>query len=116
MATHSPFTKPTVRASRTNSAPAAVTPSRCMRRNSAIVLWYGASRPSNHINSMFRRHSDSSRREERIFFFQAEDGIRDLIVTGVQTCALQIYSNSAGGTSPIELWSRRWLYHQQSSS
>src|SRR2546421_6112083 len=26
------------------------------------------------------------------FFFQAEDGIRDLIVTGVQTCALPIYS------------------------
>src|SRR5688572_32654234 len=29
------------------------------------------------------------------FFFQAEDGIRDLTVTGVQTCALPIsrYSN-----------------------
>src|SRR5206468_7635127 len=27
-----------------------------------------------------------------IFFFQAEDGIRDLIVTGVQTCALPIFS------------------------
>src|SRR2546428_9475882 len=26
------------------------------------------------------------------FFFQAEDGIRDLIVTGVQTCALPILS------------------------
>src|SRR2546428_3362284 len=25
-----------------------------------------------------------------LFFFQAEDGIRDLIVTGVQTCALPI--------------------------
>src|SRR5688572_33295391 len=29
------------------------------------------------------------------FFFQAEDGIRDLTVTGVQTCALPIYR---GGT------------------
>src|SRR2546422_6306351 len=29
------------------------------------------------------------------FFFQAEDGIRDVAVTGVQTCALPI---SAGGT------------------
>src|SRR5688572_31740216 len=28
-----------------------------------------------------------------VFFFQAEDGIRDLTVTGVQTCALPI-SNS----------------------
>src|SRR5438874_9318235 len=26
------------------------------------------------------------------FFFQAEDGIRDLYVTGVQTCALPIWS------------------------
>src|SRR5438874_5083976 len=26
------------------------------------------------------------------FFFQAEDGIRDLYVTGVQTCALPIYA------------------------
>src|SRR5438552_13011082 len=28
------------------------------------------------------------------FFFQAEDGIRDDLVTGVQTCALPIYSFS----------------------
>src|SRR5437763_3642247 len=27
----------------------------------------------------------------RFFFFQAEDGIRDTSVTGVQTCALPIY-------------------------
>src|SRR5256886_4054805 len=27
-----------------------------------------------------------------LFFFQAEDGIRDLTVTGVQTCALPIYA------------------------
>src|SRR5256886_12755797 len=26
------------------------------------------------------------------FFFQAEDGIRDLTVTGVQTCALPIFA------------------------
>ena len=26
-----------------------------------------------------------------VFFFQAEDGIRDSPVTGVQTCALPIY-------------------------
>src|SRR5206468_6546101 len=29
-----------------------------------------------------------------LFFFQAEDGIRDLIVTGVQTCALPIFGPS----------------------
>src|SRR2546429_9650914 len=27
------------------------------------------------------------------FFFQAEDGIRDVAVTGVQTCALPIYGS-----------------------
>src|SRR2546427_11050896 len=30
------------------------------------------------------------------FFFQAEDGIRDLTVTGVQTCALPISSGDGG--------------------
>src|SRR5205085_8788069 len=29
------------------------------------------------------------------FFFQAEDGIRDLTVTGVQTCALPIFDGLA---------------------
>src|SRR5687768_8147577 len=31
-----------------------------------------------------------------LFFFQAEDGIRDVAVTGVQTCALPIYQQLAG--------------------
>src|SRR2546422_4129601 len=31
------------------------------------------------------------------FFFQAEDGIRDVAVTGVQTCALPISHFSGGG-------------------
>ena len=31
-----------------------------------------------------------------VFFFQAEDGIRDVAVTGVQTCALPISITSAG--------------------
>src|SRR2546426_7380390 len=30
------------------------------------------------------------------FFFQAEDGIRDYKVTGVQTCALPIYWHRSG--------------------
>src|SRR2546430_10702831 len=41
------------------------------------------------------------------FFFQAEDGIRDLTVTGVQTCALPICARSAG--TPSQLISRRPL-------
>src|SRR2546425_9838566 len=37
------------------------------------------------------------------FFFQAEDGIRDKLVTGVQTCALPIYSaNAAHGGNSLE--------------
>src|SRR5207248_4158627 len=36
------------------------------------------------------------------FFFQAEDGIRDRTVTGVQTCALPIYLH-------FELGSQLWL-------
>src|SRR5690606_40309701 len=32
-----------------------------------------------------------------LFFFQAEDGIRDFHVTGVQTCALPILFNAVGG-------------------
>src|SRR2546427_3394236 len=35
------------------------------------------------------------RRSMPRFFFQAEDGIRDLTVTGVQTCALPIFMTRA---------------------
>ena len=31
-----------------------------------------------------------------VFFFQAEDGIRDRLVTGVQTCALPIFHACEG--------------------
>src|SRR2546430_4423118 len=34
------------------------------------------------------------------FFFQAEDGIRDLTVTGVQTCALPICSRAPARRMP----------------
>src|SRR5206468_7586392 len=46
------------------------------------------------------------------FFFQAEDGIRDLIVTGVQTCALPIFDEHkslyarAGLPEPRLTWYR----------
>src|SRR3712207_8863677 len=36
-------------------------------------------------------------RDYYFFFFQAEDGIRDIGVTGVQTCALPIYGSSDAG-------------------
>src|SRR5947208_1536336 len=37
---------------------------------------------------------------ELLFFFQAEDGIRDDLVTGVQTCALPIFDAGRLGTEP----------------
>src|SRR2546426_3824167 len=37
---------------------------------------------------------NASTKTKCIFFFQAEDGIRDYKVTGVQTCALPIYINT----------------------
>src|SRR2546430_4347952 len=42
--------------------------------------------------------SNRSCRSQLFFFFQAEDGIRDLTVTGVQTCALPISDISGGVT------------------
>src|SRR5687768_18172416 len=37
------------------------------------------------------------------FFFQAEDGIRDVAVTGVQTCALPIFNGIAVGTAQLSV-------------
>src|SRR5256885_12234750 len=34
-----------------------------------------------------------------LFFFQAEDGIRDYKVTGVQTCALPIFGEGGSGVA-----------------
>src|SRR5260370_11207606 len=43
------------------------------------------------------------------FFFQAEDGIRDSSVTGVQTCALPIYIDLKGSTgTQFEISSWPW--------
>src|SRR5690606_40946016 len=53
----------------------------------------------NRINIEFKLHVDPHSRVAFSFFFQAEDGIRDFHVTGVQTCAL-----------PISLWVRPGLH------
>src|SRR2546422_2490185 len=52
-----------------------------------------------HIDSLFS-----------FFFFQAEDGIRDVAVTGVQTCALPI----SFSTLPPKVWviyGMQWITH-----
>src|SRR2546430_8192982 len=66
------------------------------------------------------------------FFFQAEDGIRDLTVTGVQTCALPIFphldypqgrrklplehfvSKECKGGKSATIWERtvKWMYNR----
>src|SRR2546430_11028313 len=45
------------------------------------------------------------------FFFQAEDGIRDLTVTGVQTCALPIFEQQQYPMPQGRL--ARWLVTQE---
>src|SRR5438445_7942702 len=46
------------------------------------------------------RARTAARSDRYLFFFQAEDGIRDIGVTGVQTCALPISRSSAAGRGP----------------
>src|SRR5438445_13609407 len=43
------------------------------------------------------------------FFFQAEDGIRDIGVTGVQTCALPISGRRPGGE--LRRYAQRTAHH-----
>src|ERR1022692_5139487 len=49
------------------------------------------------------------------FFFQAEDGIRDYKVTGVQTCALPISLGLGGSTSALTMGDSKtpntWTYN-----
>src|SRR2546422_6588463 len=42
------------------------------------------------------------------FFFQAEDGIRDVAVTGVQTCALPIYGRALDRRLLVDLEKPVW--------
>src|SRR2546427_4338291 len=49
------------------------------------------------------------------FFFQAEDGIRDLTVTGVQTCALPAVDTIAAGDSITWAWNAAGSHSIQST-
>src|SRR2546427_6062353 len=58
---------------------------------------------------------------DMFFFFQAEDGIRDFTVTGVQTCALPIFRVGRMGhpyrqcsiSGSRTRWESRWLSGEQ---
>src|SRR5256886_10442495 len=50
---------------------------------------------SDWVNAVgFSPDGKINRDSSIVFFFQAEDGIRDLTVTGVQTCALPILTRA----------------------
>src|SRR5207249_8831715 len=49
------------------------------------------------------------------FFFQAEDGIRDRNVTGVQTCALPICECESAACSPVVEDRRQIRIHDRAS-
>src|SRR5271170_7103465 len=68
--------------------------------NSEIICIYAA-RSANRFEAVERFcHGEHRCLSFIAFFFQAEDGIRDPLVTGVQTCALPISSSNPRG---------RWL-------
>src|SRR5207245_5991671 len=50
------------------------------------------------------------------FFFQAEDGIRDATVTGVQTCALPILSSRLAGPRLEKPARKFWLFVSTSTT
>src|SRR5256885_7930662 len=53
-------------------------------------------RRSVFLRPLGKKKTRNDDRPTFCFFFQAEDGIRDYKVTGVQTCALPISRSSAG--------------------
>src|SRR5436309_7027862 len=61
---------------------------------------------------MSRRYSDMQQNTFFFFFFQAEDGIRDFHVTGVQTCALPISWGLEGLASVVAVQGElAWATH-----
>src|SRR2546430_6496574 len=84
----------TIRRSPRNSSK--FVPSCCFPHGISLIINVVQFAASRNFSMMCRKLlasavlSNAVIRAERDFFFQAEDGIRDLTVTGVQTCALPI--------------------------
>src|SRR5256884_2263501 len=78
------------------------------------MIGYEVLRRSYHGGSMLE--INTSQDTLCFFFFQAEDGIRDVAVTGVQTCALPISRHKLDelqrGYRPEEIASAEAHYHQ----
>src|SRR2546421_2536666 len=60
------------------------------RKTSDYGIQLRAKQKARRIYGLLEKQFRNYFNQASIFFFQAEDGIRDLIVTGVQTCALPI--------------------------
>src|SRR5256886_12514522 len=61
----------------------------------------GRRQTSEYMRAREGRHTlEPISKAASYFFFQAEDGIRDLTVTGVQTCALPISCSNSGAKVP----------------
>src|SRR5882757_10641297 len=75
------------------------------------------------VAKIFRNGRSQAVRLPRLFFFQAEDGIRDIGVNGVKTCALPIYPRRRAGAAPNQptsIWisalARRGRHRETSGS
>src|SRR2546429_1425891 len=60
---------------------------RCVR----MSLWQAGGEEQLGVSQLAYHDGHTRWRSVVLFFFQAEDGIRDVAVTGVQTCALPIF-------------------------
>src|SRR5215475_14864289 len=69
--------------------------------------WFRYESPFVHVrDSLVDILKERGLLSESVFFFQAEDGIRDFHVTGVQTCALPI--SCRGSARPGRRWGSCW--------
>src|SRR5256885_3998399 len=61
------------------------------------MKYIGTDQRPDYSDLSLQMTTASTDKELMCFLFQAEDGIRDYKVTGVQTCALPIYADAAYG-------------------
>src|SRR5256886_11057990 len=76
---------------------------RAPTRRPRLPLWRSLRAPGPPVLDAFYSHQLTFV-SYLFFFFQAEDGIRDLTVTGVQTCALPIPMNKGAVPSQPNVW------------
>src|SRR5205809_2386297 len=85
----------------------------CSVRNAVVVCparttgWATSQRRNGRLVVTPSTSVSTSAAASRCFFFQGEDGIRVVAVTGVQTCALPIYGGRVGAARLVQV--RRML-------